>query len=85
MFFTILNLFIGSKIARITAGVLVVIGGIWGYGLQKKHEGKVELTQQSEVEGAKKNAEAKKARDRVNTDDKYFNKRLQRYCSDCKG
>lgn len=73
-----------SKAARLTLGALAILGGIWGYGLQKKHEGKVELRQESKVEAKKLNEASKKARDRITTDDKYFERRLSKWCRDCK-
>ena len=73
-----------SKAARIGLGVLAILGGLWGYGIQKKHEGRAEIVQESKVEGKKLNEASKKARDRVNTDDKYFEQRLHKWCRDCK-
>ena len=73
-----------SKAARLLIGALAIVGGIWGYGLQKKHEGKTEVIQASKAEGKKLNEASKKARTRVNTDDKYFEQRLHKWCRDCK-
>lgn len=79
----IIGLIMGSRTAKLLIAALMVVGGIWGYGIQKKHEGKVELKAESKIEGQKNHAAAEKARSRVNADDKYFEQRLRKYCRDC--
>lgn len=74
----------GSYIGRLITAGLVALALLKGYGLQQQYKGKQEVIQQSATEGKKKADESKKASDRVYSDDKYFNRRLLKYCTDCK-
>lgn len=80
----IYQLFLGSWLARVVLACGIGMAAIWGYGLQQKHEGKVEVKQEAQLDGTRKNAEAKKNVDQL-SNDKYYAKRLQQYCRDCKG
>lgn len=79
----ILHLIWGSAIGRCMTAILAGFLMIKGYGLHQKYLGKQEVKIEAQVEGEKKHVEAEAARKRVDTDDKYFSKRLKRYCRDC--
>lgn len=76
--------FLFSRFGLAAMALVALLIGHQVYKVHYKNVGKQEVIQESTKELEKLGAKSKEARKRVDTDDKYFDRRLRQYCRDCK-